>query len=239
MPPLLAQVDIPAVTGFVRDKVVNTFVFDATNGIGVAAIEALTMDIAAFYNNADVQPSLGAYMGSSRTRAVQACGIRYYDLTGHLNGTPHGSPIFERAFTLAAAAQASEFPQEVALAVTLHGFNRDIQPVEAPDDLDADTGPERPRQRRTGKVYLGPFHDNAGDMATGVNRPEADLINSALNACVRLRNQAANEGNIWSVWSRANQSLYSVEFASVDNAWDTQRRRGVGPTARTLRDLVV
>jgi hypothetical protein len=37
----------------------------------------------------------------------------------------------------------------------------------------------------------------------------------------------------WSVWSEANQTASPVRDGWVDDAWDTQRRRGLDSSART------
>jgi len=36
----------------------------------------------------------------------------------------------------------------------------------------------------------------------------------------------------WVVYSTVDNAMYPVDNGWVDNSWDTQRRRGVKPTAR-------
>lgn len=40
----------------------------------------------------------------------------------------------------------------------------------------------------------------------------------------------------WRIWSPTNNNSVLIDNGWVDNAWDTQRRRGVEATARTIFD---
>lgn len=90
-----------------------------------------------------------------------------------------------------------------------------------------------PQARRRGRIYLGPLTSNAYDTATG--RP-ADLATTAIQAAgdALVTASKATGAWQWQVWSEVNGSGASVDNGWVDNAFDTQRRRGLRPTSRKL-----
>jgi len=88
--------------------------------------------------------------------------------------------------------------------------------------------------RRRGRVYLGPFGSSAGDTTSG--RPSSGLRGGIITAAAAfgVQSQAAIEW-VWGVISTAGPSMSFSEVKDgwVDDAWDTQRRRGEGATLRT------
>ena len=65
-------------------------------------------------------------------------------------------------------------------------------------------------------------------------RPSADVQDLAISAVMTLDDalRAIDPDYDLGVWSRADARLTAISHVSVDDAWDTQRRRGVDPTAR-------
>lgn len=86
--------------------------------------------------------------------------------------------------------------------------------------------------RRRGRIYVGPLNTAA---LSGSNafpaRPGSALI-ATLAGSTRDLAEASTLGCIWAVWSRKNEEMVPIEYGWVDNAFDTQRRRGVDPTSR-------
>lgn len=84
--------------------------------------------------------------------------------------------------------------------------------------------------RRRNRVYLGPFKAAANN---GNGRPDDDLVASMLFAGKQLL-IAADTSIRWSwhVYSPTQNAHYPVSNGWVDNAWDTQRRRGLIYTQR-------
>lgn len=236
MPDYKVQVEIPAGTGFPEDSAVNTFTVTGATAITQANVGLIGMPIASFYNGANAGGNpLAFWLGSSRVRSAQGCKVDVYNITGKLDGSPHGSPVASDAFTLGAPSGNQEFPAEVSLALTLRGSGWEGQAVETPDNADPGTEVQRPRQRRTGKLYLGPIQNAAAEFSTGWSRPSAALMTSLLVASERLRDELLANNFTWCVWSRVDQFLYPISETQVDNAWDTQRRRGPDASARTTR----
>jgi hypothetical protein len=88
-----------------------------------------------------------------------------------------------------------------------------------------------PQSRRRGRIYFGPFR------TSGLNtqgRPAAGLITSLVNAgdaLLAASDAAANWQ--WVIWSPTTGLEVGVANGWVDDEFDTQRRRGRVPTART------
>lgn len=167
--------------------------------------------------------------------------LRIYDVTDHLNGEPHGSPLVEGPFTLTNNAQAGALPAEVTTKVTLRAFDWDIQPIERPDGADEGLEVDRPRSRYTGGFYLPSLSSNASfDTVAGSSRPHPDFRTTCLQAVDTLAiSLAATLGATLglAVWSRKDAAMRLADIASIDDAWDTQRRRGEARTVRTSVSL--
>lgn len=242
MPFLFAVATIPHTSGDPKDVFQNTFSFSNPIMDEVTMANFVATAVTGFYNAGggamgDPTP-LASQIGVSASRAANACTLKVYDVTGLLDGSPHGSPIASYAWTLAAAGELTSMPEEVAAALTIRGVGWENQPVELPDDADPDTGVERIRQRYTGKVYLGPLI-SAAVVRDGAGR---SLLSSEVRgrlggASINMQAGLALNGIAWCVWSREAGLMIPVDVVQVDNAPDTQRRRGVRSTSRTTYDV--
>ncbi len=87
-------------------------------------------------------------------------------------------------------------------------------------------GQNSPSKR--GRVYIGPFAASA----LGGERPSDGTITSLLNWAAAIKAAGAGSVSNWVQHSRKNGSYNAVTNWYVDNAWDTQRRRGAKPTGR-------
>jgi hypothetical protein len=114
-------------------------------------------------------------------------------------------------------------PEEVALVCTLKG--------DPPDTA-----------RRRGRIYLGPFSLNGlaqvGATNTVPARPNVassqGIVRVAADRCIDLANQTAIP-RTWVIRSTVPvENFVPITNGHIDNAWDTQRRRGPATTARTL-----
>lgn len=239
----LAVVELQGKSGLPKDKYVNTFAIAEANSIkGTGDLDddyfAALID---FYNgtNAALAGSIGDQMSGCVSRSADASVIKLYDITGHLDGSPHGSPRAVQTFTLDGSGSTLGHPEEVALVLTLEAANRSEQLVEVPDGSDAGAAPDRPRQRYTGRVYLGPWAaaHNAQQGTTNFSRPPSILTDGIRQAGVRLSVgiDAAGAGDLASlgVWSRADRAIRGIDAVRTDDSWDTQRRRGCAPVAVT------
>lgn len=132
-----------------------------------------------------------------------------------LPGTPPNYPFDEDTFNLGAVPSGTALPDEVAICLSFQG--------------DREAG--FPQARRRGRLYIGPLDTTA---ATG-NRPASACLSAIANAAASLSAAviAADVSNYWAVWSQTDQAAVPLSDGWLDNAWDTQRRRGVLATSRT------
>jgi hypothetical protein len=225
MSEFLAQVVMPYRTGLPADIAVNQFAFSSDDTIATAHA-AVTTRLEDFYNAADTGYAISQLLSGALDRGSNAAEIRYFDLAGHLDGSAHGSPVFIDNWTVGAisGAASAPLPEECALCLSFHA--------------DYATDPEfsgvmRPRARDRGRVYIGPLNNVTGGYDTnGRSTPGATVATSLGEAGTRLADSGA--ASLWCVWSRVDSALKEVVAGWVDDAFDTQRRRGPEATARVL-----
>jgi len=192
------------------DRIVNVFHF---NGPGSYAEELASAEgsVVDFYNASNTTRSIGQWLSPWVQRAAE---LRSYDMSTTIPRVPTILPI-----TLGSSGGQSGYAEEVALCLTLHGV--------VPPALTA---------RRRGRLYLGPLIAPAvlSGSDTAPTRPAALFIADVVQAAVRM-NSILPTGMHWVIRS-VTPSVNYVQIAGgyVDNAFDTQRRRGPDPTDRTL-----
>jgi len=175
---------------------------------------------------------VGSYL-SAAIRRDGLCQVQYYDIEAHLDGSPHGSPIKTVNFDILDPIGTETVPAEAAAVITLYAVGRGTQPVRITNPTPP---PEfiRPKQRRTGRVYLGPLNSSAFAASGGEVYLATAFINAMKAGIEQVTTQATAVGAHLMVWSRADAAVRQVTGGVIDNAPDTQRRRGVSSTARTV-----
>jgi hypothetical protein len=125
-----------------------------------------------------------------------------------------------------AVPSMNPLPSEVALCLSMYG-NRNL-----------------PRER--GRVFLGPLNTSATATGSDIARPATALVNALAAAGTRLAVSVDSTGVSGLQWAIRSAGPYSdgtgagvithtrIRNGWVDNAFDTQRRRGAVPSARTL-----
>lgn len=88
-----------------------------------------------------------------------------------------------------------------------------------------------------GRVYIGPLNNSALSETSLEPRPGSTFRGACLDLAQRLYDGASLFSGEWAVFSRKDNELRPVNFAWVDNAFDTQRRRGVAANARFTLEL--
>lgn len=220
-------------SGLARDRVVNTFTFAAEADMTPANISAITTAIEQFYNATPTDPTAvgapGVIIGPQISRTVKPV-VRHYDADGHLAGTSSlGSPVATQNWVgfLAAPVNGGPMPSEVAICLSFHAaFGADAEFA----------GVTRPRSRDRGRIFLGPLVLSAliaGQEST-TNRPMvAPNVRAAILSNAQQYLNVSGGGLLGQqVWSRRNGTVKPVVGWSVDDAFDTQRRRGERPNIR-------
>lgn len=138
--------------------------------------------------------------------------IKWYDLPG----TPPNYPYETETRNFSAAPTGTRLPSEVAVCCSFQGTKT----------------PGLPQARRRGRVYIGPLdqaQNNDGRPASAMLTVLADQMGDLAAGVVA----GASTGSFWGVWSPTDGDIVNVTNGWVDNAFDTQRRRGEEYTSRT------
>lgn len=169
----------------------------------LTALNLFLTQITTFYAAID-----GAY---STNIASTGHRIRCYDLA---DPEPRAPVVDQGAGTLSTGS--TSLPHELALCMSFQAPQQSGQS----------------QARRRGRLYLGPFADDASNSANGF--PAAATLTQLGNAIQAIldASQAATTW-AWAVYSPTNGAAIEVTNAWLDNAWDVQRRRGVSSTSRT------
>lgn len=214
MPIVRAQLAWTHDSGLPEDAIVNTFHFDCPVD-DTATAESIAGALDRFYNVAALSQPVRAYMSSELSGTGQ---LKLYNLP---DPEPR-IPWYTTAMAIVPGTGAP-LPEEVALCASFQG-----DPVSGVNPA-----------RRRGRIFIGPLNVDVMS-GGGVNVSATDNIAASAE---RILADLAADGNLatWVVYSRANDPLGNgsgpvaeVTNGWVDNAFDTQRRRGTAPTARAL-----
>jgi len=151
------------------------------------------------------------YIAANFIGGVNSVEVRAYELTG-------GQPVASSGPSPKSAVAVS-WPHEVAICLSYATV----------DDVAQST------KRRRGRIYLGPL---GGSIPPSDQlRPTATYRNIILDFGTGLAQIGFASNTTWMLYSRVDQVAAKIESMWVDDAWDTQRRRGLSPTTRTVRDV--
>lgn len=196
------------VSGLPEDRAVNVFHFVGGSDYASDAAVAITR-VTTFYNGlaSGQSNSIGSYLSPWINRDAE---LRTYDLTTAKPRVPTITPI-----VLNAVLNNFGLPEEVALVTTFFGS----PPV---------------TRRRRGRLYIGPLNSSTsvidhGD-SSGPATPGLQIVLDLRDATKLLATANAVQWCIRS--SLPTENFVPVAAGYVDNAFDTQRRRGPDPTSR-------
>lgn len=207
MADIRVQVEIPYYTGVPEDVCVNSWSFTATST--TTAPERIGPFLGIIYGALvdDAHPILDF---------TNARG-KFYD---RADPEPR-TPFFEAEFDLGNANIGNEgLPEEVTSCLSFRGVYA--------------SGSSKARRR--GRLYLPPVGTavlaEGGGGRTVVSSAWVDLVLDAYEAAWA---ELDVSGDAHVVWSPTNSESYPVVEAWMDNAFDTQRRRGIRATVRETR----
>lgn len=196
------------VSGLSTDKFVNTFHFSNSSAT-VTDFDNVRDMLRDFYDVATVGSPIRTHL--SATALTTTVNVAAYNLE---EPKPR-APVYEATWGPETFGSGEPMPHEVALCMSYEG------PRESGS----------PQSRRRNRIYLGPF--KSGDTGTA-GRPTTAMCNDIMLAGSRLHSASdASATWDWCVYSATDDDWYEIEHIWVDNAWDTQRRRGLSPTSRT------
>lgn len=216
-----AQVTIPYHTALPADVATNTFHFksDPIGGeLTEATAEVITAQLSTFYQTIDNWLS-GPTIDEANAE------VSYYDL-----GDPEPRvPLFTQPLVFGPLDSTAALPQEVAATLSYRG------PV---------VSGQVPARHR-GRLYIGPLNTSAiAAGSSGRTVLAAPLVDALADAGTQLASLTYGFDPTWA-WCVFSPTIYAatgeLDAAStvitngwVDNAPDTQRRRGTSATSRQL-----
>lgn len=228
----LARYTIPRTSGLAADDCINTFAYFYT-GVGTpdnTAFAGLRGAIVDFYDQLN-PPSTGDSPSQYLSTVLVRDTSHRFDVF-EIPDTPGplGSPVYSSNAGpfVQTVAGSDNLPSEVSVCLS---FNASLVGV-----LE-ESGTTRPRARRRGRIYLGPLRDVVTEVNNEPHPPPALLNCLRENAADYLAAGAFAHDFNWGVWSREDWAIREVAAVSTDDAFDTQRRRGNAPTARTTLAL--
>lgn len=251
-----AQVTLQHRSALPKNAVCNNFWFATPGGADEATALAIAARVEDFYNTvvAPRPASLSAYIGNTITDGGHTIKCYEYDMaTGERLSFSDAPPLTTTTWALAerGVVASDDLPSEVALCLSYSSVAGAV-----PGGGNFAT----PIARRRGRVFVGPFTRGhlVDDAADRVGRPNSTLMDALPAAAFAMAGGVANDTNPWVVYSRpyagraaiprANRpdlpalparpgTAYVIDTLAVDDAWDTQRRRGEPATARTVTAL--
>jgi hypothetical protein len=208
------QFFFPGKSNLPEDRFVTTWAFRTEDNLppSIAQLQQASNLVAEFFStvNAPGVASILSYMAAAvdRTKAE----ARAYKLGDTVPREPTTT-----IYNLGANNSSQSLPSEVALVASFYST--------------------RNLPRRRGRVYIGPFGTSVlatPASGTGIVRPDLPIRNALLGAMSGLRADATAAGLRWCVLSQADAALYDITDGWVDDAFDTQRRRGEDALSRLV-----
>lgn len=210
------------VNGLPDDTINNDWYFITDNPApytaGCSHILSMLID---FYNKVydGGSGTVAGHMSPTLSRVIGTWHFEFTDVTTVLGGEPAGSPFRIDAHTLGTpSGTVSAMPSEVAAVLSYHGAYGTLPEV-GPNKI-------RPKQRKRGRVFIGPLTNTACEISANSRVVVASPFRAILIAAATAMMSAGNNDAQWAQWSRANRSFSPVVGGHVDDALDTQRRRG-------------
>jgi hypothetical protein len=207
-------------SGIDRDEVINTWHYQLTPEFPGPVDYTNWVD-----NYRAFMTAIGTYMSPAMSVTPGDLNVAFWLLPTERG--PLGAPEYEVNAAPATAVGAQSAPSEVSICLTLEADQTGI-PENAP-------GGARPGARRRSRKYLGPLGTGAffTEATTFECRPQ-NLVTTTIPPAYRDHMGTAMRADNWDpvCFSKTNWDAYPVVRAWIDNAFDTQRRRGQDPTVK-------
>ena len=170
------------------------------------------------------------HLGQSLSVVANDLRIQWYQLPNTPGGV--GVPKHELHTTPPTPGAFGSLPGECAVVLTMLSYLTGVP--------EHGTGGTRPASSRRNRVYIGPL--DSGIMFQDPVTAEAEVSVGAMDSIVNsyvthMSADMAADNWVPVTFSRKNWTTAQIAQVYVDNAFDTQRRRGNNPTARATRVL--
>lgn len=207
MATILTTASLPFRSGLPADVAVNTFWLAPVTTPTEAQCEQVALLLDAFYSG--IQSYLHPRLNNSLI-------VRMYDQS---DPEPR-VPIYEEVIPSAFTAGSAGYAEEVAMCVSFK----------------AASASGAPQARRRGRIYVGPLSTAAvtAGSTSAPTRPADAFITALAATASNLADGLITNGTPWCVFSRVDNIARSIVSGWIDNTLDTQRRRGINASARTV-----
>lgn len=176
-----------------------------------------------------------AFQGADPGSIPDILGDLWAGGSGAYPGTGIGqwiSPVFPRANATARVYDLSEPPGEREPVVTPVPVAPAMGSAAYPAECAiAVTLGNSAVPRRRGRFYIGPLNNATGVVANGALMVDGNVLGNIRDACAAVSLDTRMQ---WGVISQVDGVFFPVDQGHVDNAFDTQRRRGEDATQRVL-----
>lgn len=204
MPTIRTVVTYPYTTGVPADVAQNNIYFDVPDPYGTDEVTEIVNRVKAHIAAFD------QCLSQLLNRAANTVRIELYNLEDPIPRVP----IWEANTTLAAVTSGRvAAPPECAVCISYRGVY--LSGVN--------------NARRRGRMYIGPVTT----VGTDANRPDGTLITALIAGGEALWTPIGAGDVVWVQRSETTGATTPVVAGWVDNAWDTQRRRGYAANTRT------
>jgi hypothetical protein len=223
------QVKMGVKSGIPADAIVNDFHIAFGTSPSGGDITAIQTALEAFYNT-----TASGASGTLCSRLGDVFDIGSNKMTINTYAIPpsrgiSGAPVATTSWTLTSVG-GTTLPEEVACVLSLRANVTGV-PEFGPGRT------TRPAARRRNRIYLGPLSVAVitEDSTTHRPSPSSGFRTDVTKAAAALHAAIiAVSGATWQCFSPTDWEMYECITCWVDDAFDTQRRRGPKAVARTL-----
>lgn len=213
---LRMQVTLNSASGLPEDASMNVWHFHTVDADVESEANDINNIISTFYNDCSA-----IFSGNTLTGT---CTTKFFDLSDD----PPRVPFFSDGFAITSMGDADALPTECAITMSFQG--------------DPESGGNARRKR--GRLFLGPLDAGTASTGAGLVRVGAGATSAIAVAASAVIDSATPLGFQWIVFSPTTAGAppwdeTTLDAAStlvtqgwIDNAFDTQRRRGTDPTSR-------
>lgn len=215
---VIVQHAIHGKSGLAQDRYVNTFHLDT--GVVPNTFPEIALLFPTFWSSVPTGESFGLKTLMSPLLNGVPATVSFYAQSDPKPRTPR----YVYQYTFSTVTTNTPLPSEVAICLSYR----------------ARVVSGQNKARRRGRIYLGPLSNapinnvNPGSDAGLEDNIGSIITKAAAEFCAKLNTAGAK----WVVWSEMDQAMNEIEVFSVDNAFDTQRRRGMAPSAVTTATVV-
>lgn len=198
-----------------KDRFVNTWCFTGTDSAATMATTAHTL-LKDFYKviATPATNAVGSYLSNALSRAFGDMILKSYNLADPMPRVP----ILTEGNNLPSSISSTlGLPSEVAVCLSFQAARQ--------------SGVSQARRR--GRVFIGPLGPGVQAGAATVFPTVDTAFSLALRSAALRMVTAGTAGTSWAVWSPTSGVARVVANGWVDDAFDTQRRRGIAASTRS------